>query len=77
VEAVLDRPAAGVVLSGAGLAIELPGGARTQVQSPMKAFIDMNSGCVAAVDKFRGCPKRLVLSRPDLWDLGASPSVSP
>jgi hypothetical protein len=36
VEAVLDRSASAVVFGGAGLAIELPGGARVQVQSPLQ-----------------------------------------
>lgn len=36
VEAVLDRTAPAVVFGGAGLAIELPGGARMQVQSPLQ-----------------------------------------
>lgn len=36
VEAVLDRTAPGVMIGGGGLAIELPGGARVQVQSPLQ-----------------------------------------
>ena len=36
VEAVLDRTAPGVMFGAAGLAIELPGGARVQVQSPLQ-----------------------------------------
>ena len=36
VEAELDRAAPGVRVGGGGLAIELPGGARVQVQSPLQ-----------------------------------------
>ncbi len=36
VEAVLDRTAPNVILGGAGLVIELPGGARAQVHSPLQ-----------------------------------------
>ena len=53
-EAVVDR-SAGVMIDAAGLAIELPGGARLVIQSPVQLQVAAELLCMMAAPGLRGC----------------------